>query len=520
MVNPYANRQRMGSPAQQPKPVSQVTLGTSQALKKVESIQRKQQKAELKKIKKEAKSTKLSKKDKSSAMTMFDTTSSDEDSSDDSSDDDTSDSVLKNVKSKSNKFIKKQPSKKIVSESEKQENEEVKSEVDESIRDEELQYSDMSSQNHIVMPSTSKISSISSSRHKGGNRVTFEKKISTKNKSQSEATEQSTTNDQSSSEQSSSEGGVNINVILDINELDIGGSSNQKTKSNKKETVSIIKKTKKFDKSEKKESNSIIDNNSSDDDSLSSSIRKNVILDLDDLENEITNVTGQKANNKHIDEKKPPKSDSNKKTAESNKKSSLNKSKQKRTRNNSRSQSIVSIISQESDSIATEIMNDNIETESIASETYQTANESTSHRVPTVSRQKSESAYSNYQEDFDTESEISRIQSSKSNTRISSATLIKPRTKYLTTSAKSVEIQVNDVDLLKNSNLFIDTPLFTPFSVASKRVDWNQYLDLNVANNAFNDLMKMNLEFMKNFINIQRQMYENEMRNLQQNLNK
>ena len=121
MVNPYANRQRMGSPAQQPKPVSHVTLGTSQALKKVESIQRKQQKAELKKIKKEAKSTKLSKKDKSSAMAMFDTTSSDENSSDDSSDDDTSDSVLKNVKSKSNKFIKKQPSvKKSVSESEKE----------------------------------------------------------------------------------------------------------------------------------------------------------------------------------------------------------------------------------------------------------------------------------------------------------------------------------------------------------------------------------------------------------------
>ena len=378
----------------------------------------------------------------------------------------------------------------------------------------------MSSQNLIVMPSASKISSISSSRQKGGNRVTFEKKVSKKNKSQSEATEQSTTNDQSSSEQSSSEGGVNRNVILDISDLDIAGS-NQKSKPNKKETVSIIKKTKKVDKSdsEKKESNSIIDYNSSDDDSLSLSIRKNVILDLDDLENERTAANNQKSKTKQINEKKPPKSDSNKKT-ESNKKSTINKTKQKRTRNNSRSQSIVSIISQESDSIATEIMNDNIETESIASETYQTANESTSHRVATASRQKTESVISNYQEDFDTESEISRIQSSKSNTRVSSATLIKPRTKYSTTSAKSVEIQVNDVDLLKHSNLFIDTPLFTPFSVASKRVDWNQYLDLNVANNAFNDLMKMNLDFMKNFINIQRQMYENEMRNLQQNLNK
>ena len=63
--------------------------------------------------------------------------------------------------------------------------------------------------------------------------------------------------------------------------------------------------------------------------------------------------------------------------------------------------------------------------------------------------------------------------------------------------------------------MLIDTPLFTPYSVASKQVDWNKYLDLNVANNAFNDLMKMNLNFMKHFISLQRQMYESEMQKLQ-----
>ena len=503
MVNPYANRQRMGSPAQQAKPVSHVTLGSSQALKKVESFQRKQQKAELKKIKKEAKSTKLSKHDKASAMSIFDSTSSEEEPS---TSDDSSDSVLKNVKSKSNKFIKKQPTKKSISE--KSEEEEVKSEIenDESIKEEDLHYSDISSQNLIVMPSTSKISSVSSVKQKGGNRVTFEKKVAKNKKSQSEASDQSESTSNDQSEESSSGGvGVNKNVIFDINDLDTADNTN--SKSNKKATVSIIKKTNK-PKSGKKESNSVTnDNNSSDDESISMGMRNNVILDIDDLENVAVN---KKSNTKNDfkNEKKPPKSEH---------KSSLSK-KQKHKRNSSRSQSIASIVSQDSDSIATEIVNDNIETESIASETYQTANESASHRIISNSRQKTESFVSNYNEDFDTESEISRIQSIKSNNRVSSATL-KPKTKSSSISAKSVEIQVNDVDLLKNSNLFIDTPLFTPFSVASKKVDWNQYLDLNVANNAFNDLMKMNLDFMKNFINIQRQMYENEMRDLQQRLN-
>ena len=85
MVNPYVSRQRFVGNAptqqqqqpQQQRPTSQVSLGSSQALKKFEGIQRKRQKAELKKIKKEAKSTRVK---SNSAMSIFDTTDSDEES--------------------------------------------------------------------------------------------------------------------------------------------------------------------------------------------------------------------------------------------------------------------------------------------------------------------------------------------------------------------------------------------------------------------------------------------------------
>ena len=517
MVNPYLSRQRLGSPAQQAKSTAQVSLGHSQALKKVESIQRKQQKAELKKIKKETKSSNLSKKDKKSAISILDSTSS-EDDEEPTTSDDTSDSVLKNVKSKSNKFLKKPTqSKKLVADASQEDDDEeddIKDEEieqDESIKEEGNYYSEASSHNLVVIPSTSRVSSVSSIKQKG-NRVTFEKKISKKDKSESEAIELSTTNDQT--DDSSTEGGaVNKNIIFDINDLDLLDNGK---KTNKKEMVSIIK-NKKPNESDKKDL-SIIDNNSSDE-SLSLSMRKNVILDIDDLDNDVTVITKKPPTNDYQNVNKPPKSDLAKKPEL---KSSLSK-KQKRKRNSSRSQSLVSIISQDSDSIVTEIINENIETESIASDTYQTANDSTSHRVASASKPKTESFASNYQEDFDTESDISKIQSimSKSNGKSSTVGGTKSKEKLRASStAKSVETQCNDIDLLKNSNLFVESPLFTPFSVAGKRVDWNQYLDLNVANNAFNDLMKMNLDFMKNFINIQRQMYENEMRSLQQQMNK
>ena len=106
---------------------------------------------------------------------------------------------------------------------------------------------------------------------------------------------------------------------------------------------------------------------------------------------------------------------------------------------------------QDSDSIVTEIIDEKIETEeSIASETYHTYNESTTHRVSSASRQqpKTQSYASNpYQEDFDTESDVSKIQSVMSKSNYKSSSVAAPRTKQ---EKKSVEIQCNDVDILKN----------------------------------------------------------------------
>jgi hypothetical protein len=89
---------------------------------------------------------------------------------------------------------------------------------------------------------------------------------------------------------------------------------------------------------------------------------------------------------------------------------------------------------------------------------------------------------------------------------------------------KSVEIQVNTNDLFKHSDLVKSLNIYNPSSLLLSSLsqfdqvnlrDLNQITGYNMINHAFNDLFRANLNFVRNFLATQRNMYEIQMQSIQ-----
>lgn len=533
MVNPYVTRQGFSvSKQQQARQTqqTQISLGQSQTLKKVENIQKRHEKQQLKKEKKLEKASM-----KKTAKSVLDTSSSEESDNESS---ETTDSILKKTKTTANKFLKKPtPAARKSKDSSDEDDDNYEERQNEEEKDitieEKFHYSDASNQNIVTIPSSSRVATPPSQKK---NRVKFETKSPRRNKSKSEnseITEISTTNIEHDDNDTATEvEGINRNIIFDIDDLDAAGSytkdaSNSDKKSKNKDKKGKGKKTnskksksprnlnsQKNKKSEEKKSF-----NTSDDDDIEtvSIVGKNLILDIDQLENAIEE---NKMNKKEmINEKsKPPKHDVPKL------RSALSKKSIQKRHSGSRSHSIVS---QESDSIVTEIITEHTESEdSIASE-IQTVNES-SHRIASASKSRQPTSTSavpsSYQDDFDTESDASKVFSKANAKSAASSMSAKPKHKERlyekpAVEKRSIEIQVDQIDLMSRQDLVDNLKALSPYSVVSRQTnvqDLTSFINLNTIGFAFNDLMKMNLQFMKSFIQLQRQTYENELKSIQE----
>lgn len=144
--------------------------------------------------------------------------------------------------------------------------------------------------------------------------------------------------------------------------------------------------------------------------------------------------------------------------------------------------------------------------DSIATDLNNTADESSASEIITIKNGSSDF----YQEDFDTETETS-IRSRSSIKRYSKKSGRKKESEM-----KSAQVQVDDLELMRHSDLVKNLSLYSPFSLGTQvpLSDLNNLIEFNVVNNSFNDIIKMNLAFMKNFLSTQRQMYESEIRNI------
>ena len=88
----------------------------------------------------------------------------------------------------------------------------------------------------------------------------------------------------------------------------------------------------------------------------------------------------------------------------------------------------------------------------------------------------------------------------------------------------NAEIQVDPTDLLKNSDMLNAINVYDPSSIllattshlntAATLKDLNQLTGYTMINQAFNDLIKMNLSFVGNFLTSQRNLYEQQIKSI------
>ncbi|RNA01078.1 hypothetical protein BpHYR1_051587 [Brachionus plicatilis] len=89
----------------------------------------------------------------------------------------------------------------------------------------------------------------------------------------------------------------------------------------------------------------------------------------------------------------------------------------------------------------------------------------------------------------------------------------------------SIEIQVDPNDLLRHSDLIRSVNVYNPSSLLLASVsflnqgtnlkDLNQLTGFNLINQTFNDLIRMNVNFMKNFLATQKSLYEQQIASIQ-----
>lgn len=91
--------------------------------------------------------------------------------------------------------------------------------------------------------------------------------------------------------------------------------------------------------------------------------------------------------------------------------------------------------------------------------------------------------------------------------------------------ASTAEAQVDTHDLIKYSDVLRRVNVYNPSSLllsslsffdhSSSLRDLNQLTGYNLINETFNDLIKMNLSFFKNFLTTQRTLYEQQLQSIQ-----
>lgn len=272
-----------------------------------------------------------------------------------------------------------------------------------------------------------------------------------------------------------------------------------------------------------------------------------------------------------MSEKKSKKKDKNKKDKTKKDKKEKEKkksSKSKHKRSRSRTSTIVSNIASDTDTIATEIMSEiNYKSYSETEEIKTLRSQSSSSRSPTRSTSRTSRSESrtprnssrtgkstdrstsrtsvsrldlsktetktqhkstrSYYDDFETEGDLTSRRNDASEGRrkqLSFADKFDISSRQTQTKSNA-EVQVDTVDLLKYSNLLKSVNVYNPSSLLLASVshfddsstlrDLNQLTGYNMINSTFNDLIKMNLNFMKNFLSAQRNLYEQQVYSIQ-----
>jgi hypothetical protein len=225
---------------------------------------------------------------------------------------------------------------------------------------------------------------------------------------------------------------------------------------------------------------------------------------------------------KSVDRKESKQAKESKKEA---KKKVQNKEVRKRSKQSrSRTSTILSNIGSES-SISTEIISE--VSSHRPNEITDTTNEDDDVRTQfsrgdsrSVTKYKNSTFYiqsKSYYEDFETDQDVTFRDSARHKKQLSFASDFK--------TYKSTEIQVDSNDLLKHSDLLRSVNAYNPSSLLLASVthlhdqttlrELNQITGYNLINQSFNDLIKMNLNFMRNFLNVQRTLYEQQIQSIQ-----
>jgi hypothetical protein len=510
MVNPYAVNSRQTN-----KP--QIQLGQSQAIKKFEKFQAKYSTTGT-----TSGSKKQFRKKKNS----------DNDSDDNDDDDDDDDSLFKNAKQTANKFMKKKQSATPVDETETDSDQtfteskqsDISVDIDRSSTPipAKRQQKQQQQQQQITKIPTSRIrsatSSVSSIRSLNRRSVKFVKT----NKNQSFSSNHDEINgDNDDDDESTIIDEVMSNLILDIDDLEASTSNLYKTNKKKSTTTTTTKRLSKsplaMAAQKRSESvTSIIEDNEedlNDEESKASSgssdkslsLRKNLILDVNELARSLSEQDDSSL-------KKKKQSETDKKKTKKEEKKSSDKNKKKEQKNKSRK--TPSIISESKSSIETESITDN--DADVYQDEYtkpnqisESENELTRTKA-SVSKHRHASArlQQTYNSDFETEATLK-----------SSRNINKP-----SVQKRNAEIQVDPTDLLKNSEFLTTVNVYNPSSIllattshlntASTLKDLNQLTGYTMINQAFNDLMKMNLSFVSNFLTSQRNLYEQQIKSI------
>lgn len=241
----------------------------------------------------------------------------------------------------------------------------------------------------------------------------------------------------------------------------------------------------------------------------------NLILDLNEYEKSLNQFADEK---KASDKKIKKKSEEKQKTK--SKKTSKDKHKKKSSKDTTETidSSIVSELE-----VVSKISHTATDSESEI-KTFK-SEESTESRPTLKKRSKS------YQSDFETDQDFSVISQrtnefsfKPTNRRKSSATSTTAKAKK-STPKTNVEVQVDQNDLLKYSDLLKSVNVYNPSSLLLSSMaylndstslrDLNQLTGYNLINQTFNDLIKMNLSYLKNFLSMQRNLYEQQIQSIQ-----
>jgi len=506
MVNPYALNTR-----QPAKP--QIQLGQSQALKKFEKFQAKYQ----------ASASGASQSNK------FRKRNDDDDDDDDDEDDD---SLFKNAKKTANKFMKKKQTEAIA-----QHGTDSESDSDQTFT--ESKHSEMSigiDRSSTPVPAKrqsqqliTKIPTANRSPSRIRSAASSVSSIRSLNKRSVKFVQQDSNQSYSNDEQDEStilEDIMSRNLILDIDDLEANATSFSKKKSKRrmsKSPLAMAAQKRSESVTSIIEDNEEIEEEDAEDKHLSSitssdhslSMHKNLIFDVNELAKSLSQLDDSRKMTKN--EKKEKKS--SKKKLDSSEHSSDKKKKNKeksdkKHKKKGRKTPTTITTDKSTTTIETESITDNDVDEVYEVETVKTESDEEPTRTKTnIKQQRFLAVQRSYNSDFETEA--------------TSAAQLKSRKQLSFAEFKqtnNAQIQVDPTDLLKNSDMLNSINVYNPSSIllattshlntAATLKDLNQLTGYTMINQAFNDLIKMNLSFVSNFLISQRNLYEQQIKSI------